>query len=94
VLGLTTNRLDLAERLVTVDRQLQRVDGESVLTTPKAEKTRTIRVPGPVAFELRRHVREYRDDGPPVPHASVWQGDAPRRVLCVGVAASARRCRA
>ena len=63
VLGLTTDRLDLAERLVTVNRQLQRVGAESMLTTPKAEKTRTIRVPGAVAFELRRHVRDYVDDG-------------------------------
>lgn len=63
VLGLTKDRLDLAERLVTVDRQLRRVGSELVLTTPKAEKVRTIKIPGPVAFELRRHVREYRDDG-------------------------------
>jgi len=33
------------------------------LTTAKAENARTIRVPGTVAFELRRHVREHLDDG-------------------------------
>ena len=59
VLGLSADRVQLDRRLVTVDRQLQRVDGALVLTTPKAEKTRTIVVPGMVAFELRRHLRDH-----------------------------------
>jgi integrase len=59
VLGMSANRLDLERRLVTVDRQMQRVGGEVVLTSPKAEKTRTIVVPGVVAVELRRHLRDH-----------------------------------
>jgi integrase len=34
-----------------------------MLTTPKAEKTRTIIVPGLVAVELRRHLRDHHGDG-------------------------------
>jgi integrase len=34
-----------------------------VLTTPKAEKVRTITVPGLVAVELRRHLRDHQADG-------------------------------
>jgi integrase len=64
VLGLSVDRLALPERSVTIDRQLQRVGGELVLTTPKAEKVRTIVVPGVIAVELRRHVRDHvSDDG-------------------------------
>jgi integrase len=59
VLGLSADRIELERRLVTVDRQLQRVGGELVLTTPKAEKVRTIVVPGLVAVELRRHLRDH-----------------------------------
>lgn len=57
VLGMTADRVELAQRRVTVDRQLQRVGNENVLTTPKSEKIRTITVPGLVAVELRRHLR-------------------------------------
>ncbi|GIU89851.1 MAG: hypothetical protein KatS3mg010_0950 [Acidimicrobiia bacterium] len=63
VLGMSADRIDLEQRLVTIDRQLQRVGGALVLTTPKCEKARTIRVPSAVAVELRRHFREYRADG-------------------------------
>lgn len=59
VLGMSADRLALEARTVTIDRQLQRVDGAMVLTTPKAEKVRTIVVPGLVAVELRRHLRDY-----------------------------------
>lgn len=60
VLGLSADRVELDRRAVTVDRQLQRVDGVGlVLTTPKAEKVRTIVVPGLVAVELRRHLRDH-----------------------------------
>jgi len=47
----------------TIDRQLQRIGGELVLTTPKAEKARPIVVPGVVAVELRRHLRDHHADG-------------------------------
>jgi integrase len=59
VLGMTADRLELERRQVTVDRQLQRIGGQLTLTTPKAEKNRTIIVPGSVAFELRRHLRDH-----------------------------------
>ena len=63
VLGLTADRLQLDQRQVTIDRQLQRVGNVNVLTTPKAEKVRTIVVPSVVALELRRHLRDHQDDG-------------------------------
>jgi integrase len=63
VIGLTADRIDLEKRLVTIDRQLQRLDGKMQFTTVKGEKPRTIQVPGPVALELRRHLREHRSDG-------------------------------
>jgi integrase len=63
VLGMAADRLDLPARRVTVDQQLQRIDGEMVLTSPKAEKARTIVVPGVVAVELRRHLRDHQGDG-------------------------------
>lgn len=58
VLGLEPDKIELETRLVTIDQQLQYVDGVLALTTPKAEKVRTIRVPGVVALELRRHLRD------------------------------------
>jgi integrase len=64
VLGMTPDRLALEERKVRIDRQMQSVNGRLVLTTPKAEKARTILVPGLVAIELRRHLRDHqRGDG-------------------------------
>lgn len=63
VLGMSVDRLELDRRLVTIDRQLQHVGGEHVLTTPKSEKPRTIEVPSLVAVELRRHVRDHQGDG-------------------------------
>ena len=63
VLGMTADRLDLVQRRVTVDRQMQRIGNECRLTTPKAEKVRTITVPSLVAVELRRHVRDQAADG-------------------------------
>lgn len=63
VLGLTADRIELERRQVTIDRQMQRVGGELILTTPKAEKARTIVVPGVVAVELRRHLRDHQGDG-------------------------------
>lgn len=59
VLGLSVDRLELEHRRVKVDRQMQRIGNESVLTSPKAEKVRTITVPMLVAVELRRHVRDH-----------------------------------
>lgn len=63
VLGLASDRIELERRQVTVDQQLQRVEGALVLTTPKAEKARTITVPGLVAVELRRHLRGLEEPG-------------------------------
>lgn len=63
VLGMTADRLELDQRRVTVDRQMQQLDGRCVLMTPKAEKTRVITVPGLVAVELRRHLRDQQSDG-------------------------------
>src|SRR5215207_4084253 len=42
---------------------MQRYRGHAVLTTPKAEKVRTITVPSLVAVELRRHMRDHVSDG-------------------------------
>jgi hypothetical protein len=39
------------------------IGGALVLTTPKAEKARTIIVPGVVAEELCRHVRDHQAEG-------------------------------
>jgi integrase len=61
VLGLTVDRIDLDERSVLIDRQLQRIGNEMQFTTPKGEKARTIRLPSAVALELRRHLREHTD---------------------------------
>jgi integrase len=63
VLGMSVDRLALERRQVTIDQQLQRVGGEMVLTTPKAEKVRTIVVPNLVAVELRRHLRDHQAEG-------------------------------
>ena len=63
VLGLTADRLVVERREVTIDRQLQRLGGHLMLTTPKAENPRTIVVPGIVAVELRRHLRDHRGKG-------------------------------
>ncbi len=64
VLGLSVDRLELDRRRVTINRQLQYVGSELVLTTPKAEKVRTITVPRAVALELRRHLRDHQGAGP------------------------------
>jgi integrase len=63
VLGLTADRIELDARRVRVDRQMQRIGNESRLTTPKAEKVRAIIVPGLVAVELRRHLRDHASEG-------------------------------
>ena len=63
VLGMTADRLALKKREVTIDRQMQRIDGRPGFTTPKAEKVRTITVPALVAVELRRHLREHVSEG-------------------------------
>lgn len=43
--------------------RLRRVGAELLLTTPKAEKKRTVVVANLVAVELRRHVRDHQADG-------------------------------
>ncbi len=78
VLGMTADRIDLAARRVTVDRQAKRGPGGAAgWTTPKAEKVRTITVPGVVAVELRRHLREMRADNNganPTPDQVLFRG--------------------
>ncbi|HMG40311.1 MAG TPA: tyrosine-type recombinase/integrase [Acidimicrobiales bacterium] len=59
VLGMSDDRINVADRRLTIDRQRQRIAGRMVFTTPKAEKVRTIVVPEFVVVELRRHVDEY-----------------------------------
>jgi integrase len=64
VLGLTADRVTLETRQVTIDRQLKRVESERVLAeSTKNEKVRTIAVPGIVAVELRRHLRDVAGSG-------------------------------
>jgi integrase len=63
VLGMAADRLSLDRRQVTIDQQLQRIGNEPVLTTPKAEKVRTIVIPNLVAVELRRHLRDHEAEG-------------------------------
>jgi integrase len=58
VLGMEWDRVNLATRQVTIDRQS---DGWTI-STPKNERTRTITVPELVATELRRHRRDYASD--------------------------------
>jgi integrase len=63
VLGLSADRIDIDRRLVRIDRQLQRIDGQRTLVTPKAEKVRTIELPGALAVEVRRHLRDHQGAG-------------------------------
>jgi integrase len=59
VLGMKAEAVDLAQRRVTIERQAQPLAGQGMqLTTPKAERRQTITVPGVVAVELRRHLRD------------------------------------
>jgi integrase len=60
---MTGDRLELDQRQVTVARQMQVYAGQRVLTTPKAEKVRTVIVPNLVAVELRRHLRDHVAEG-------------------------------
>lgn len=59
VLGMMSDRIELDTRRVTVNQQMQRINHRCTLTTPKAEKIRTIVVPNVVAVELRRHLRDH-----------------------------------
>jgi integrase len=59
VLGLTADRVDVEHRLVTIDRQMQRIGNEMTFTTPKGETPRVIKLPSAVALELRRHLRDH-----------------------------------
>jgi integrase len=63
VLGLQADRVALETRQVTIEQQVSRVGGRQVITSPKNEKTRTITVPGLVAVELRRHIRDVCAEG-------------------------------
>jgi integrase len=62
-LAVTADRLDLERRRLLVDRQLQRIAGETVFTGPKAEKVRSVALPGAVVLELRRHLRDHQGGG-------------------------------
>lgn len=57
VLGLCWDRVDLDAGCITIDHQLQRLAGPAVLTTPKAERNRTIDIAPFVVDELRGHRR-------------------------------------
>jgi integrase len=61
VMAVTADRLKLPR--LTIDRQLQLVDGTMTFTTPKSDKVRTITLPGIVALELRRHLRDHHGGG-------------------------------
>jgi integrase len=63
VLAVSADRLDLEQRHLVVDRQVQRIGNEQTFTTPKAEKVRTITLPGVAIFELRRHLRDHQGAG-------------------------------
>lgn len=64
VLGLAADRVDLDTRTVVIDRQATELRGRgAVLTTPKEEKTRTIKIPALVAVELRRHLNNMPSAG-------------------------------
>jgi integrase len=104
VLGMTADRIDLATRRVTIDRQaLRGPGGVAGWTTPKAEKVRTITVPGVVAVELRRHLRDRPGGGvlfrglrgAEMLRRDQWYDSAWRPALAAaGVALMCERCRA
>ena len=65
---MSSDGLDLEQRLLVIDRQLQRVkrgpgQWENIFTLPKGEKKRTITLPGAVVLELRRHLRDHQGGG-------------------------------
>jgi integrase len=62
VLAVSADRVEIDRATLTVDRQLQIIGGKRTLTTPKAEKVRTIVLPSVVTFELRRHLRDFAPD--------------------------------
>lgn len=59
VMGASVSRFDLETGTLLIDRQLQRVGGSNVLTAPKREKIRTIKLPGWARLEVRRHLRDH-----------------------------------
>jgi integrase len=82
-LGATVEQFDSERRTLTVDRQLQRIDGRVTHKRPKREKVRSIELPSWAALELRRHLRDHGpfwslDSGGP---ALLFRGgrDAPMR---------------
>lgn len=56
VMGVTLDRLNTESGTLTVDRQLQNVDGELRLTRPKREKVRTIELPGWAQVTIDTHL--------------------------------------
>jgi integrase len=70
VSAMSAERVAIDRREVTIDQQAQEITGQGMtLTTPKAERVRTIKVPGVVAVELRRHLRDH-PSGPLFPGSS------------------------
>jgi integrase len=68
VMAVSADRLDMEQRRLVIDRQLQRVKRspgvwENIFTLPKGEKKRTITLPGAVVLELRRHMRDHQGGG-------------------------------
>lgn len=63
VLAVSADQLDLEHRQLVIDRQVQRIGNEVTFTSPKAEKVRTITLPGIAVFELRRHLRDHQGGG-------------------------------
>lgn len=86
VIGMTADRIDLGRREVTVDRQLQRIGNELVLTTPKAERVRTIVGPGSRRQRATPAPQRPRSGGAAVPRSS-GASDPAGPALCVGVEA-------
>lgn len=59
VMGAADVGYDLETGELKVDRQLQRRGGEFVITLPKRDKTRTIKLAGWARLEIRRHLRDH-----------------------------------
>ena len=64
VVGITERQVRFDAGQLVVDQQLQRIKNapgvwENRLTTPKRGKKRTIALPQPIGFVLRRHLEEY-----------------------------------
>jgi integrase len=59
VMGVTADRLDLDNRGLIIDRQLEHHSGRYAYKRPKTERARTIEMPTWATMELRRHLRDH-----------------------------------